>query len=132
MTTRSALSEGKELIQTALKLNIPTDDLLTIDGEEVAWTALRDFKVPINGVLIEFHKGDPVREWYLINELRNSRCPVASLEPELRRRVTYAHATKTRQEMLMLKPNFHGIGIDLKELTRRVRACFARWRGEWP
>jgi hypothetical protein len=27
-------------------------------------------------------------------------------------------------ELLMLKPNFHGIGIDLKEAARRLRRCF--------
>lgn len=128
MSPQPDVSKGKELIERAHKLGIPVDDLLTADGEEIAWTALKDFKVPIKEVLVEFRKGDPIREWYLINELRNSRCPVASLEPELRRRL--AEAAKSPAEMLMLKPNLHGIGIDLNELTRRVRACFTKWQGK--
>jgi hypothetical protein len=123
MSTKPTLSEGKELIKMALNLSIPIDDLLTTDGAEIAWMALKDFKVPINGVLSEFRKGDLIREWYLIDELRNSRCPVASVEPELWRRV---QISKTPPEILTLKPSCYGMSIDLKELIRRVRAHFTR------
>jgi len=37
-----------------------------------------------------------------------------------------ATQTETRPEILTLKPSFHGIGIDLKELMRRVRKYFTK------
>jgi len=120
--------QGKALIEKARTLGVPIDDLLTTDGEEVAWRVLRDFKMSINSVLVEFRKGDPIRESYRINELRNARCPVASLEPELWQRVTAAQASKTPPEMVTLKPTFWGMGIDLKEAGRRVRLWWQQRR----
>jgi hypothetical protein len=123
------------LVEKALKLGVPIDDLLTADGEEVAWTAMKDFKASINGVLVEFREGDPIREWYLINELRNGRCPVASLKSELWRRVMTAQAANPAEEkaveekpteLLTLNPNFHGLGINLKEAARRIRRRFKK------
>jgi hypothetical protein len=128
MSLQPVASQGSALIEKATKLGVPMDDLLTADGEEVAWTALKDFKATINGVLVEFRKGDPIRERHQINELRNGRCPVASLEATLWRRVKMLpQATDTPPEMVTLKPTLWGGGIDLKELTRRVRASFPWW-----
>ena len=62
MSLQPVASQGRALIEKATKLGVPMDDLLTADGEEVAWTALKDFKATINGVLVEFCKGDPIRE----------------------------------------------------------------------
>jgi hypothetical protein len=39
-------------------------------------------------------------------------------------------AVKPSAEILTLKPTVYGIGIDLKELARRVRAWYTRWRGK--
>jgi hypothetical protein len=94
MTPQPVMPQGTALIEKARALGVPTDDLLTADGEEIAWKADRDFKAPINGVLLEFHKDEPIRDWPQIIELRKGRCPVSSLESELWRRVTMAQADK--------------------------------------
>jgi len=60
-------SEEKALREKALTLGVPI--VLGADSETIAWTALRDFKASINGVLLEFHKGDPIRDWDTINDL---------------------------------------------------------------
>jgi hypothetical protein len=61
-------------------IGIPIDDLLTAGGEEIALKADRDFNVQINGVLVKFHKDEPIRDWPQIVEFRKGRCPVTSLE----------------------------------------------------
>jgi hypothetical protein len=52
-------------------------------------------------------------ERHQIKELRNGRCPVASLEATLWRRVKMLpQATDTPPEMVTLKPTLWGVGID--------------------
>jgi hypothetical protein len=128
MTLQPGVSQGKAMIEEAKKLGVPADDLLTADGREVAWTPTTDFRITINGVLVELRKGEPIRDSYRINELRNMRCPVVSQESELWRRVTAAQASKTRPEMVALKPTYWGMGIDLMEAGRRVRSWCHRRR----
>jgi hypothetical protein len=125
MSRQPAASRGRALIDIGRQVGIQMDDLLTVDGEEIAWGAVKDFNAPINGVLVSFHKGEPIRDRHLINALRGGRCPVASLESELSQRITLAQLATARSEVLTLKPNFHGIGIDLKEAGRRIRSW---WR----
>ena len=116
MTSRQATpSPGKAIIDNGRQLGVPMDDLLTVDGEAIAWRALKDFNVTINGTFVSFSKGEPIRDWHLINKLHAARCPVASMEFELSQRIAQAQSAKARSEVLTLKPNFHGIGIDLKE-----------------
>jgi hypothetical protein len=117
------------LIERAKNLDVPIDDLLTADGEEIAWKADRDFHATINGVLIEIRKDEPIRDWPLIIELRKGRCPVTSLEAGLLQRLTTAQAAKAQPEVLMLKPNFHGIGVDLKQVVRRISSWWRKQRG---
>jgi hypothetical protein len=95
MPPQPAAPQGKALIEKARMLGIPIDDLLTADGGEIALKADRDFKVSINGVLVEFHKSEPIRDWPQIVELRKDRCPVTSLEPELWQRLTAAQTTSS-------------------------------------
>jgi hypothetical protein len=114
MSPEAVVSQGKALIDKARALGVPMDDLLTSDGQEIAWGSLRDFKVPIDGVLVEFRKGDPIRDWHLIARLRSGRCPVASLEPELLRRVLYQTATisTAAAQRLGLSPEtLKGMGV---------------------
>ena len=91
--TPATVPQDKALIEKARALGVPIDGLLTADGEEIAWKADKDFNAPINGVLVEFHKGDPIRQRHLITALRNGRCPATSLESELWQRLTAAQAT---------------------------------------
>jgi hypothetical protein len=130
MPPQPAVPQGKTLIEKARTLGVPIDDLLTADGEEIAWKADKDFNAPINGVLVEFHKGDPIRERNLITALRNGRCPATSLESELWQRLTAAQATKAQPDVLMLRPNFHGLGIDFNEAGRRFRSWWRKRRGQ--
>jgi hypothetical protein len=44
---QSDVPQGRALIGKAVDLGVPIDDLLTVDGEEIAWTVLRDFKAQI-------------------------------------------------------------------------------------
>jgi hypothetical protein len=126
-------SEEKTLIETALRLGVPIDDLCTPDGRGIAYSALRDFKAQIGDVLVELQKGDRLQEWHLINQLKAGGCPIASLRSELWQRVMTAQSAKQTMEttpeekpadLVTLNPNFHGIGINLKEAGRRLR----RWR----
>jgi hypothetical protein len=94
MPPQPVAPQGKALVEKARTLGIRIDDLLTADGREIAWKADKDFKAPINGVLVEFSKGDPIRDWPLIAELRKGRCPVTSLESELWQRIALAQAAK--------------------------------------
>jgi hypothetical protein len=132
MSSQPTISQGKALMQKARELGVPVDDLLTSDGLEIAWRVLKDFKVSINGVLVEFRKDDPIRESYRIAELQNSLCPVSSMESELWRRVTMAQASKKQPVILTLKPSLWGISIDLKELTQRALERFRMWLGKRP
>jgi hypothetical protein len=128
MPPQPVVPQGKALIEKARTLGIPIDDLLTTDGKEIALKADRDFNVQINGVLVKFHKGEPIRDGPQIVDLRKGRCPVTSLESELWQRLTTAQAAKAQPEMLMLRPNIHGIGVDLKQVARRVTSW---WRKQW-
>lgn len=93
MPPQPVVPQGKALIEKARTLGIPIDDLLTTDGKEIALKADRDFDVQINGVLVKFHKGERIRDWPQIVDLRKGRCPVTSLESELWHRLTLAQAT---------------------------------------
>ena len=90
MSRQPRASGGKALIDRGRQLSVQMDDLLTVDGEEIAWGAVKDFNAPINGVLVSFHKGEPIRDRHLINALCDGRCPVASLASELSQRITLA------------------------------------------
>lgn len=77
------------MLDQARKLGVSADDLLTSDGEGFACEVLRDFTASVGQqVTVTFKKGDRLRERQTIGELRKGRCPdIASLEPELQRRV---------------------------------------------
>jgi len=107
-------------IEKAQMLGVPISDLLTVDGGEIAWKADKDFRVQINGTLVEFRKDEPLRDPHLIAETRKGRCPVSSLEPEVWRRVTTVQPAKVPADIVTLKPTFMGMSIDLNELWRRV------------
>jgi hypothetical protein len=85
------IPQGARLREQAQKLGVSVDDLLTTDGQELGCEALRDIKTTIGGVSVDFKKGDRIRNWHQIDELRKGgSSDIASLESELQRRVLMA------------------------------------------
>jgi hypothetical protein len=125
-------TEDQDLIERASKCRVPVDDLMTVDGQAIAWVAQQDFRVWINGVLREFRGGDRIRDRHLIEGQRNGRCSnCASLKSEVWQRVTAAEAAKPAEksdELLALKPGFRGVSLDLKATGRWVHRRLRRRR----
>jgi hypothetical protein len=84
------LPRGRALLEKAGRLGVVTEDLLASDREQVAWKAIRDFDVNLNGVTASYKEGQLIIDANQIDQLKKRNSPVISLEPELQRRVVQA------------------------------------------
>jgi len=83
--------QGAALLEEAKRLGVSMEDLLTTDGEHLACTALKDIKFQADANLLSYRKGDRIRDWFEISQLRNKNVTdIASTEPELQQRVLQA------------------------------------------
>ena len=100
------------------------EDLLTTDGKQLACEALNDFRCPIGSALVTFRKGERIREWHVISELRKdpNNPNIASTEPELQRRVLQAREHR-RQSRLWLVALISALASVASAIAAWAAAC---------